>query len=296
MTGRVRASSEVTVIIPLYNGEATILDQLQALGNQSYSGSWDLLVVDNGSADGGPERVREWIGRHGLGRLVTAKQPGAPAARNEGARLAQGRWLAFCDDDDVVGPGWLAALMAARAPGVQLAGVVDLEALGGGGAWRAEGSARRAPDAAGHPIAEGANCAIERELFLSIGGFSTERALRAGYDVDLSWRLLRAGHEVRFVPDALVHRRPKATLWGHGRQWLEYGRSSAALYQRHPQFAPSAWSPELRRQRRAALSRDVAQALSRPWSRRRSLVQMAAYQAGRVLGPPKAWSSPRHYR
>jgi mycofactocin glycosyltransferase len=81
-----------------------------------------------------------------------------------------------------------------------------------------------------------------REALLALGGF--DESLRFGEDVDLVWRLLAAGHRVRYVPSREVHHAPRPTLAGMLRQRAGYGASAPDLVRRHgPAAAPLRVSP-----------------------------------------------------
>src|SRR5687767_8249669 len=109
-------SVALTVILLTRNGATTIGDQLEALAGQTWSESWELVVVDNGSTDGTLQIVEGYRTRFPVLRIVDASEkPGAGHACNEGVRAARGAAFAFCHDDDVVGDGWLAAMGEALA-------------------------------------------------------------------------------------------------------------------------------------------------------------------------------------
>lgn len=77
----------------------------------------ELIVADNGSRDGTAGFLAELAGRAGAGaelRVVRneANQP-VPRAWNQGLRLARGRFIAVCNDDVVLTPGWLEAMVEA---------------------------------------------------------------------------------------------------------------------------------------------------------------------------------------
>lgn len=109
MNGSVRpTNSLVSVIIPCYNAVAYIA---QAIDSALNSGgiSVEVIVVDDGSTDG------TWDVLEGFGdRIMRLRQvKGGPyRARNLGAGIAQGEWLAFLDADDDWLPGKLAAQLA----------------------------------------------------------------------------------------------------------------------------------------------------------------------------------------
>ena len=71
---------------------ATIGAQLEALANQSWPEAWEITQLLH------------------LRLVDSSDRPGASHARNVGARAATAPALAFCDADDEVGPGWVAAM------------------------------------------------------------------------------------------------------------------------------------------------------------------------------------------
>src|SRR5690349_1945599 len=111
-----RCPVDLSIVIAARDAAATLGEQLDALATQVWDGTWEVLVVDNGSTDATCAIVRaaarQWPGL----RLVEATDGVGPAyARNVGSRSATGRSLAFCDADDVVAPGWVAAMGGALA-------------------------------------------------------------------------------------------------------------------------------------------------------------------------------------
>jgi glycosyltransferase involved in cell wall biosynthesis len=88
---------EVSVIVPLYNKAAYIDRCLDAILGQSF-GDFELIVVNDGSTDGGERAVERRTDPRV--RLVSQANAGPGAARNRGARLAGSPLLAFLDGDD----------------------------------------------------------------------------------------------------------------------------------------------------------------------------------------------------
>jgi len=87
---------EVSVVIPVFNGSATIERALQSVFRQS-SGNYEVIVVDDGSTDSSKDILRKYESRI---TLLTQENLGTTAARNLGAKLARGEYLAFLDQDD----------------------------------------------------------------------------------------------------------------------------------------------------------------------------------------------------
>ena len=91
-----------SVIVPVYNDAARLTLCLEALAVQDYP-AFEVIVVDNGSADDGVARVCEAFGV----TCVVEPKVGSYAARNRGASLAEGEVLAFTDADCIPEVQWL---------------------------------------------------------------------------------------------------------------------------------------------------------------------------------------------
>ncbi|RZS63473.1 glycosyl transferase family 2 [Agromyces ramosus] len=90
----------VSVVIPLYNGAAYIAQTLTSISRQTLE-NIEVIVVDDGSTDDGPDLVRT----HPVGAsLHEQSHLGVAVARNRGLMLARGRWVAFLDQDDLWHP------------------------------------------------------------------------------------------------------------------------------------------------------------------------------------------------
>jgi len=100
----------VSVIIPGYNGEAWLGETLASLGAQTLT-DWEAIVVDDCSADGTRELVRNWP--DGRVRLIENAENGGPVrTRNRGVAAARGRFIAGLDQDDLCLPQRLARQVA----------------------------------------------------------------------------------------------------------------------------------------------------------------------------------------
>jgi glycosyltransferase involved in cell wall biosynthesis/GT2 family glycosyltransferase len=96
----------VSVIIATHNRVGVIQQTLDALAAQTYPRrSLEIIVVDDGSTDAHAVEVLQEISRRlkasGTGRVLTIANQYLGAARNRGAEVARGEYLAFIDDDDV---------------------------------------------------------------------------------------------------------------------------------------------------------------------------------------------------
>lgn len=229
------AGVELSVIIPARNEAATIADQLGALANQEWDGTWEIVLVDNGSTDA-TAAIAEEHGRSGTPvRVVRASaRAGLNYARNTGIDASLGRSFALCDADDIVVPGWVAAMGNALRDHELVTGPLELDRLNP--KWladsRGRGDERGLPSFHGiFPTVHGNNMGMQRACADALGGFD-EDVIIGSDDVELSMRAWIAGVEVHFAPEAVVHYRyrPEArALWRQGRN---YGRSRPLVVRR----------------------------------------------------------------
>src|SRR6186713_1391152 len=87
----------VSVIIPAYNAEPFIRDSVSSALAQTHR-DLEVIVVNDGSTDGTKDRLREFGDRI---RVHEQANKGLPGARNAGAGLSTGSWIAFLDADDL---------------------------------------------------------------------------------------------------------------------------------------------------------------------------------------------------
>lgn len=89
----------VSIVVPVFNAEATIGACLESVVVQSFQ-DWDCVVVDDGSNDRGPEIAGGFAARDSRIRVVRQPNTGLPGARNTGIVHAKGAWVRFLDADD----------------------------------------------------------------------------------------------------------------------------------------------------------------------------------------------------
>lgn len=89
----------VTVVIPVYNHEAYVLETLDSVFSQTFR-NFEVIVVNDGSPDHTKERVHP-LAEAGRIRYIEQPNSGAAAARNRGIAEARGEFVAILDDDDV---------------------------------------------------------------------------------------------------------------------------------------------------------------------------------------------------
>src|SRR6476469_4462748 len=113
----------VTVILCVFNGERHLDETIRSVRDQTYP-HWQLLIIDDGSAD----RSHEIAQRHALEdariRVIQQANSGVRVARNRAMELADTRWVALLDHDDVFLPTNLERQMTYPAAHPHLASLV----------------------------------------------------------------------------------------------------------------------------------------------------------------------------
>jgi len=96
--------------MPCFNSAEHLDEAVRSVLNQSYK-SWELIICDDASDDGSVKIAEKWARRHEQIHLIHNKfEKGAAGARNTCLSIAQGRYIAFLDSDDV----WLQQKLEAQ--------------------------------------------------------------------------------------------------------------------------------------------------------------------------------------
>ena len=96
----------ISVIVPVYNAEKYLPACIESIIKQD-TGDWELILVEDGSADGSPELIDEYAAKDERIRALHPGHGGAAAARNRGVEASRGEYICFVDSDDTVEPDYL---------------------------------------------------------------------------------------------------------------------------------------------------------------------------------------------
>lgn len=99
----------ISVILPVYNGEAFVARAIQSVQQQT-AADWELVAVDDGSQDGTLVILEQFAAQDKRIRVLSQPNGGVSAARNSAMAAAQGTYYAFLDADDLWYPEHLAVL------------------------------------------------------------------------------------------------------------------------------------------------------------------------------------------
>lgn len=102
----------VSVIVPFYNAELTLESVIKSVINQTFD-NWELLLIDDGSADKGQQIAQKWANKDKRIKLLIQQNEGRSSARNKGIQNASGEWITFLDADDLIVQNGLEILVSA---------------------------------------------------------------------------------------------------------------------------------------------------------------------------------------
>lgn len=229
------AGSERTlssIITPVFNNLALTKQCLESIW-QNTDAPHEIIIVDNASTDG----TRDYLHRleaAGRVRVITNRRNlGFARASNQGAQAARGEYLVFLNNDTVVQPGWLEALVACARKDEKIA-VVGAKLLYPDDTIQHAGVAFTKDQLVHHiyrtydkdhpavnkerefQVVTAACALVKKDLFFGAGGF--DEGYRNGFeDVDLCLKLRQQGYKVLYTPLSVVYHLESKTMGRHDR-------------------------------------------------------------------------------
>jgi GT2 family glycosyltransferase len=196
---------EVSVIVPTYQRNDLLSRCLESLapGTQTISPDlYEVIVTDDGRRITGQDLVKE---QFPWAKWTQGPGDGPAANRNHGAKLAQGKLLAFIDDDCLADPEWLTTVTSAAEDADIIEGRTII------------------PDHVDNPFKQGVenltggaywscNLAIKRDLFRQLNGFDEEFKQACAEDMEFAYRATKLG-KAKYVPEALVYHPVRTLTW-----------------------------------------------------------------------------------
>lgn len=231
----------ISVVIPVYNEEANIINALDALYSNTVLPN-EVIVADGGSTDKTVALIREKYPQ-----VILADNPRKNAAwgRNIGVKRAKGDIIAFTDGDCIVAENWIEKISESfRNNDVDGLGgkiliappINHIEEYWGNLAWNLIMDFGNTPYTVDKRTLNDAfvtaNCAYKRRLLVQLKGFSNWFANNAE-DVDLCWRALESGAKLMYRPDICVYAHNVTTKRGVAKKSFRNGYSSSKLQKKY---------------------------------------------------------------
>lgn len=105
-----RHRTTVSIVMPIFNGERFLRSSLDSLLAQTFQ-DFEVICVNDGSTDLSESIINEYAERDSRVKTVNQANGGVASARNAGIENAEGRYLLFCDDDDLFASNMLEAMV-----------------------------------------------------------------------------------------------------------------------------------------------------------------------------------------
>lgn len=227
---------KLSVIIPMFNAASTIEATLKSLLSQRDDSVSEIVVVDDGSTDSCQELVGRLVLDDRRVILVHQDHRGAPSAVNRGILEARGDLVGLVDSDAEVSEEWASRLLpefddpevAAAGGTIKLANPLSFWARVGG--YEVD---HRLSRLRGKYVDHLSTCNViyRRSILESLGPFNTD--LRIGYDVDMSYRIGRAGKRMVLRRDAVCLNHWREQAGGYFRQQFRYAYDRLELAARY---------------------------------------------------------------
>jgi glycosyltransferase involved in cell wall biosynthesis len=237
-----------SIVIPTYERPGTLFRVLDALSAQSDPPPFEVIVVDDGSRDETPDRLRAYRPGYTF-RAFTQENGGPASARNRGIREARGAFILFLGDDTV--PEAKVLDVHGRAHGQERPWPV---AVLGYTTWPRE---RRVspflhhineyglqfgyaliddPEAVPFNFFYTSNISLPRVLLEAEGLFDTTFPHAAWEDIEISYRLGKRGMKIVYRPDAVTRHHHDITFASFRSRQEKAGESAAIFYAKHPEL------------------------------------------------------------
>lgn len=197
----------ISVVIPLFNADSTILSAINSVLSQTFL-PIEIIVVNDGSKDNSLNLVSEM--ENPLIRILTQPNSGVSSARNKGVEISKGDWIAFLDADDIWFDDHLERfrLLSEKYPDCQILAGVYLMQYHNGIQKRItinklefdgeDGILNNYFEVAScsHPPLHSSSIAVKRSAILSSGGFPA--GIKSGEDL-LTWARLAVNNRIAYT-------------------------------------------------------------------------------------------------
>lgn len=276
-----------SVIIPAYNAANTLRSTVESVLNQSFA-DFEVVIIDDGSGDDTVRVALTLAAKDTRIRVVGQPNGGVSSARNFGAELASGRWLAFLDSDDQWSADKLERHLALHEAHPMLdasfgrvefcADEDGVMASGRTASSVPEGYLRMADVLVQNPVCTSSNFVIGRDIFEELGGF--DQKLRYAEDQEFLALLLSKGGSMLGINAPLVrYRMSEDGLSCDFQAMLDGWRSFAANWLSEDELALAEATYCCYLTRRALRSgADIA--VARSFARRGLLANRSGFMAG----------------
>jgi len=230
---------EVSIIIPTYNRWWILEKSLEALFNQSYpKDKYEIILIDDGSTDDTKTMIDSLSPRCKFKYLRNEKRMGIPRTRNRGIRQAKGKYIIFADSDVVATPDFIKQHMNYHKKYQDV--IVNGELIRVPSFKQIEKKRKSIFDLSLSPF-DTANVSVARKHLLKVGGFDEDLLAYGWQDLELGYRLRKAGLKCKKNRHALGYhyfkKKNLSDLPSLCEKEKMRGTSGALYYRKHPHLS-----------------------------------------------------------
>ena len=223
----------ISVIVPVYNAEKYIDNLLHALRNQDFpENNYEIIIVNDGYTDNTYSKLMGWNKEIQNFNIISIPNSGPGVARNKGAEIAKGKFLAFTDVDCIPPSDWLKKIHEEFEKNPEICIVY--------GAVSSNIRGKLLPffitfDVKGEYISP-SNMAIKKECFTLLNGFDPSFSYLAE-DWEFTYKVKEKGIKIKYCEDIKVYHphRYQEIKFGirNAKKWWE---THLLLKKRHPDY------------------------------------------------------------
>ena len=233
------SNPQISVIIPVYNGQATLQQCLDSVLDQTYD-NYELIVVDNNSSDNTKQIIQDFAAKDQRIKYVFEKKQSRGTARNTGVKNSQGDIIAMTDSDCVVSKDWLEIISKPIREQAEL--IVqgnDSDIIGN--YWtnmeqkfRQEFIARQIYENKYINYLDTKNFCINKQVLKNLNLFNTN--IKNLEDYELKIRIIKENYKIFFLADLYVDHYHKSSLSSLARRRIDRAYWVTNIYYLHQDF------------------------------------------------------------
>ncbi|WGH75809.1 glycosyltransferase [Tenacibaculum tangerinum] len=244
---------QFSIIIPVYNRPQEIEELLESLTKQDFQDDFEVVIVEDGSENSSEEIINAYTLQLNL-TYFYKENSGAGASRNYGMERASGNYFIILDSDVIVPPQYLSEVNKALEEKYT-------DAFGGPDAAHPNftalqkainysmtsvlttGGIRGKKKSVGKFQPRSFNLGLSKVAFEKTNGFSK---MKAGEDIDLTFRLWENGFETQLIDKAFVYHKRRSTIPQFFKQTFAFGTARPLLNKKYPKTAKvTYWFPSV---------------------------------------------------
>ncbi|MCD8404900.1 glycosyltransferase [Tenacibaculum dicentrarchi] len=246
-----------SIIVPVYNRPKEIEELVESLTKQDFQenlkDAFEVIIIEDGSEKSSEEIVKSYKNRLNI-RYFYKENSGAGASRNFGMQRASGTYFIILDSDVILPTQYLSEVKkglkqqytdafggadAAHSSFTDLQKAINYSMTSvlttGGIRGKKKGIGKFQP--------RSFNLGISKKAFIKTAGFSR---MKAGEDIDLTFRLWENGFETQLIEKAFVYHKRRSTIKQFFKQTFSFGTARPILNAKYPESAKlTYWFPSV---------------------------------------------------